>query len=46
MTALHNQLALAEQEDVARGIRLLLRRPLLTQAVDPDGFDLVRRRQL
>lgn len=45
MTALHNQLAVAEQEDVARGIRLLLRRPLLTQAVDPDGFDLVRRRQ-
>jgi uncharacterized protein (TIGR02678 family) len=46
MTALHNQLALAEQEDVARGIRLLLRRPLLTQAADQDGFDLIRRRQL
>ena len=46
MTALHNQLAAAEQEDVARGIRLLLRRPLLTQAVDQDGFDLVRRRQV
>ena len=45
MTTLHNQLAIAEQEDVARGIRLLLHRPLITQAVDEDGFDLVRRRQ-
>jgi uncharacterized protein (TIGR02678 family) len=45
MTALHNQLVVAEQEDIARGIRLLLRHPLLTQAGDQEGFDLVRRRQ-
>ena len=45
MTALHNQLVVAEQEDIARGVRLLLRHPLLTQAADQDGFDLVRRRQ-
>ena len=29
MTALHNQLVVAEQEDIARGVRLLLRHPLL-----------------
>jgi len=45
MSTLHNQLAVAESEDVARGIRLLLRTPLLTQGIDPDAFDLVRRRQ-
>lgn len=44
MSTLHNQLALAEQEDVARGVRLLLRHPLTTQRLDPGGFDLVRRR--
>ena len=45
MSTLHNQLAVAESEDVARGIRVLLRTPLLTQVADPDAFDLVRRRQ-
>lgn len=45
MSTLHNQLAVAESEDVARGIRLLLRTPLLTQTGDPEAFELVRRRQ-
>ncbi|UQA91938.1 TIGR02678 family protein [Streptomyces halobius] len=45
MSTLANQLAAAEREEVARGIRLLLARPLLTEAGDPPGFDLVRRRR-
>lgn len=45
MSNLANQLARQETEDVARGIRLLLARPLLTAADDADGFDLVRRRR-
>ncbi|MGW3729492.1 TIGR02678 family protein [Streptomyces sp. F001] len=45
MSTLANQLATAEREEVARGIRLLLARPLLTEAADPVGFDLVRRRR-
>lgn len=45
MSTLANQLAAAEREEVARGIRLLLARPLLTEAADPAGFDLVRRRR-
>ncbi len=45
MSALHNQLATAEKDDVSRGIRVLLRTPLIVQSVDGDGFDLVRRRQ-
>lgn len=44
MSTLHNQLVTAEQDEVALGIRLLLRRPVLTQAGDPDAFDVVRRR--
>jgi uncharacterized protein (TIGR02678 family) len=44
MSTLHNQLVTAEQEEVALGIRLLLRRPVLTQAGGPDAFDVVRRR--
>src|SRR5512143_521405 len=44
MSSLNNQLVVAEQEEVARGIRLLLRRPLVTRPADPDAFDLVRRR--
>lgn len=44
MSTLHNQLVTAEQEEVALGVRLLLRRPVLTQAGDPDAFDVVRRR--
>ncbi|MFC5143627.1 TIGR02678 family protein [Streptomyces aureoversilis] len=45
MSTLANQLAAAEREEVARGIRLLLARPLLTEAADPVGFDVVRRRR-
>ncbi|MFE2558362.1 TIGR02678 family protein [Streptomyces sp. NPDC059352] len=45
MSTLANQLATAEREEVARGIRVLLARPLLTEAADPTGFELVRRRR-
>ncbi|MCE0540753.1 TIGR02678 family protein [Kineosporia rhizophila] len=45
MSKLHNQLAGAEQDEVARGVRLLLRNPLITQRTDQPAFDLVRRRQ-
>ncbi|MFD5513631.1 TIGR02678 family protein [Streptomyces sp. NPDC127051] len=45
MSTLANQLASAEREEVARAIRLLLARPLLTEATDPTGFELVRRRR-
>ncbi|MFR9730956.1 TIGR02678 family protein [Saccharopolyspora sp. MS10] len=44
MSNLANQLVIAERTDLARGIRLLLARPLLTAEADPEGFDLVRRR--
>lgn len=45
MSTLANQLVLAEREDVARGIRLLLGRPLITEHGDPSAFELIRRRQ-
>ncbi|MFF3630299.1 TIGR02678 family protein [Streptomyces sp. NPDC002164] len=45
MSTLANQLASAERAEVARAIRLLLARPLLTEAADPTGFELVRRRR-
>ncbi|MDT7787404.1 MAG: hypothetical protein QOF58_5823 [Pseudonocardiales bacterium] len=45
MSRTGNQLARLESEEVARGVRLLLARPLLSAANDPDGFDLVRRRR-
>ncbi|MFD7889208.1 TIGR02678 family protein [Streptomyces albidoflavus] len=45
MSTLANQLASAEREEVARAVRLLLARPLLTESADPDGFALVRRRR-
>jgi uncharacterized protein (TIGR02678 family) len=45
MSGLANQLVIAEREDVARGIRLLLASPLLTAAADPNAFDVVRRRR-
>ncbi|OIJ66026.1 TIGR02678 family protein [Streptomyces mangrovisoli] len=45
MSTLANQLAAAEREEVARAIRLLLAHPLLTDTVDPAGFELVRRRR-
>lgn len=45
MSTLANQLVVAEREDVARGIRLLLARPLITERDDPAAFGLIRRRQ-
>lgn len=45
MSNLSNQLVIAEREDVARGIRLLLASPLISERSSPDGFDLVRRRR-
>lgn len=45
MSILANQLVIAERQDVARGVRLLLAKPLVTEADDADGFDLVRRRK-
>ena len=44
MSTLANQLVTAEQDEVARGVRLLLRRPLTLQRHDQAVFDLVRRR--
>ena len=40
-----NQLARTEREEIARGIRLLLRDPLISVHLDPAGFDLVRKRR-
>ncbi|MFF3003819.1 TIGR02678 family protein [Kitasatospora sp. NPDC057940] len=45
MSTLANQLVLAERQDVARGIRLLLGRPLITERGDPAAFEVIRRRQ-
>ncbi|KAA9161583.1 TIGR02678 family protein [Amycolatopsis acidicola] len=46
MSNLANQLVLAERQDVAKGIRLLLATPLITEKAAPEAFDLVRKRQL
>jgi len=40
-----NQLVIAEREDIARGIRVLLASPILTAAARPADFDVVRRRR-
>lgn len=45
MSNLANQLVIAEREEVARAIRLLLAAPLITARTAPATFDLVRRRQ-
>jgi uncharacterized protein (TIGR02678 family) len=45
MSNLSNQLAITEREEVARGIRLLLASPLISNRVAGDWFDLVRRRR-
>lgn len=45
MSGLANQLVVAEREDVARGIRLLLATPLIGERAAPEDFDLVRRRR-
>lgn len=46
MTDLTNQLAIAEKEEVGRGIRYLLAEPLLTAKSAPERFDIVRRRRV
>jgi uncharacterized protein (TIGR02678 family) len=45
MSNLSNQLAITEREEVARGIRLLLSSPLISNRTAAEWFDLVRRRQ-
>ncbi|MEN3356450.1 MAG: hypothetical protein V7637_432 [Mycobacteriales bacterium] len=45
MSQLANQLVVAEREDVARGIRLLLARPLIAERTAREEFDLIRRRR-
>lgn len=45
MSTLANQLVVAEREEVARGIRLLLAQPLITERGDAAAFDIVRRRK-
>ncbi|MCX4680150.1 TIGR02678 family protein [Streptomyces sp. NBC_01433] len=45
MSNFANQLVTAEREELARCIRTLLVRPLLTERSDPAVFDLVRRRR-
>ena len=45
MSNLTNQLVIAERDEVARGIRLLLASPLISERVSADWFDLIRRRR-
>ncbi|GAA3888709.1 hypothetical protein GCM10022243_62010 [Saccharothrix violaceirubra] len=45
MSNLANQLVIAEREEVARAIRLLLATPLIGARTAPEAFDLVRRRR-
>lgn len=45
MSNLSNQLVIAERDEVARGIRLLLASPLIHERGAPESFDLVRRRR-
>ncbi|MFC3451408.1 TIGR02678 family protein [Amycolatopsis speibonae] len=43
--SLTNQLVIAEREEVARGIRALLAKPLIGERGSPETFDLIRRRR-
>lgn len=45
MSNLANQLVIAERDEVARAIRLLLATPLISAGVSAEAFDLVRRRR-
>lgn len=45
MSQLANQLVLAERDEVAHGIRMLLATPLISEHSAPDAFDLIRRRR-
>ncbi|RVX40365.1 uncharacterized protein (TIGR02678 family) [Nonomuraea polychroma] len=45
MSTLANQLVRAEKEEIARAIRTLLGRPLVSLHDDPVAFDLIRKRR-
>ncbi|TDE51231.1 TIGR02678 family protein [Nonomuraea mesophila] len=45
MSSLANQLVRAEKEEIARAIRTLLGRPLVSLQSDPAAFDLIRKRR-
>src|SRR5260370_41432058 len=45
MSNLSNQLAITEREEVARGTRILLPSPLISNRTGAEWFDLVRRRR-
>jgi uncharacterized protein (TIGR02678 family) len=45
MSNLSNQLVVAEKDEMARGIRVLLASPLVHERGAPESFDLVRRRR-
>ncbi|MFI7701109.1 TIGR02678 family protein [Nonomuraea sp. NPDC049480] len=45
MSTLANQLVRAEKEEIARAIKTLLGRPLVSQHDDPAAFDLIRKRR-
>jgi uncharacterized protein (TIGR02678 family) len=45
MSNLRNQLVIAEREEVARGVRMLLASPLISEHAWPEQFDLIRRRR-
>ncbi|HEV7652504.1 MAG TPA: TIGR02678 family protein [Actinophytocola sp.] len=45
MSNLSNQLVIAERDEVARGIRIMLASPLVHERGAPEWFDLVRRRR-
>ncbi|MCF6468764.1 TIGR02678 family protein [Nonomuraea sp. MG754425] len=45
MSSLANQLVRAEKEEIARAVRTLLGRPLVSLHDDPAAFDLIRKRR-
>jgi uncharacterized protein (TIGR02678 family) len=45
MSNLANQLVIAERDEVARGIRIMLASPLIHERGAPESFDLLRRRR-
>jgi uncharacterized protein (TIGR02678 family) len=45
VSSLTNQLVIAERDEVARGVRLLLANPLITERAAAEQFDLIRRRR-
>jgi uncharacterized protein (TIGR02678 family) len=45
VSTLANQLVRAEKEEIARAIRTLLGRPLVSRHTDPAAFDLIRKRR-